>query len=316
VNVVFMGTSTFAVPALERLLASTHVLIAVVTQPDRPQGRGRRITLAPVKQVALAQRLPVLQPPRARDPAFLTQLSAFAPDIVVVAAYGQLLPPTLLALPPCGCVNVHASLLPKYRGAAPVNWALIRGETVTGVTIMRMEETLDTGPVLLQVARPIDPSEDAATLQDRLADLGAETLLQALDGLVSGTVTPMPQDHDQATFAPKLRKEDGLIRWELRAVAVSNLIRGVTPWPGALTTHNGKPLRVWRATVVATETVEAPGTVARIDRQGAWVATSDAYVVLQEVQPAGGRRMDVGAYARGHGLRVGEVLRHADSNDG
>ncbi len=309
-----MGTSSFAVPSLERLCTSTHGVLAVVTQPDRPQGRGRRISPSPVKQTALAYGLPVLQPQRARDPAFLADLKAIAPDIIVVVAYGQLLPPKLLALPPKGCVNVHASLLPKYRGAAPVNWALIHGERVTGVTIMLMDESLDTGPILLQVAQDIDPADNAQTLQDRLARLGAETLLQALAGLASGTLKPVPQEHEQATYAPKLRKEDGHVRWQQSAVDIANLIRGVTPWPGALTTHAGKPLRIWRAMARAAEAEETPGTVAQIDRQGVWVATGDGYVVLQEVQPAGRRRMDAGAYARGHGLRVGDVLGHADAD--
>lgn len=309
-----MGTSSFAVPSLERLCTSTHGVLAVVTQPDRPQGRGRRISPSPVKQTALAYGLPVLQPQRARDPAFLADLKAIAPDIIVVVAYGQLLPPKLLALPPKGCVNVHASLLPKYRGAAPVNWALIHGERVTGVTIMLMDESLDTGPILLQVAQDIDPADNAQTLQDRLARLGAETLLQALAGLASGTLKPVPQEHEQATYAPKLRKEDGHVRWQQSAVDIANLIRGVTPWPGALTTHVGKPLRIWRAMAMAAEAQEAPGTVAQIDRQGVWVATGDGYLVLQEVQPAGRRRMDAGAYARGHGLRVGDVLGHADAD--
>lgn len=314
-NVVFMGTSTFAVPSLERLLSSPHTLLAVVTQPDRPQGRGRRITPSPVKQVALAYGLPVLQPHRARAPAFLAELIALVPELIVVAAYGQLLPASLIALPPQGCINVHASLLPKYRGAAPVNWALIRGEEVTGVTIMLMDETLDTGPILQQVAVNIDPVDNAETLQDRLAQLGAETLLKALTELALGTVKPIPQDHEQATYAPKLRKEDGLIRWEQSAVTVVNRVRGVTPWPGALTTHAGKPLRIWCASVVAANAVETPGTVTRLEPQGVWVATRDGYVVLQEVQPAGGRRMEAGAYARGHGLRVGDRLGDVTSDD-
>jgi methionyl-tRNA formyltransferase len=313
-NAVFMGTSSFAVPALERLVASPHVLLAVVTQPDRPQGRGRQIMPSAVKRAALAHGLPVLQPQRAREAAFVAELTALAPDVIVVAAYGQLLPPALIVLPAYGCINVHASLLPKYRGAAPVNWALIRGERVTGVTIMRMDETLDTGPILLQAALEIAPADDAGTLQERLAQLGAETLLKALTGLACGTLQPIPQDHRQATYAPKLRKEDGRIRWAQPAEAVSNRIRGVTPWPGALTTHAGNPLRIWRATAVAQATEEPPGTVARLDRQGIWVATSDGYIVLQEVQPAGGRRMDAAAYARGHGLRAGDILGHADDD--
>jgi methionyl-tRNA formyltransferase len=303
-----MGTSTFAVPSLERLLASRHTVVAVVTQPDRPQGRGQRIAYSPVKQVALSQQLRILQPRRASDPQSLAELKSIAPQAIVVAAYGQLLRPALLAIPPLGCLNVHASLLPKYRGAAPINWALIRGERVTGVTIMLIDETLDTGPILLRSELAIDPSDDAGTLQKRLAACGAETLLRALEGVEAGSLTPMPQDHGLATYAPKLRKEDGMIVWDRSAIILANFIRGVTPWPGAMTRHQGKPLRVWRATPMALSERGTPGKIATIDKLGAWVETGDGYLVLLEVQPAGGRRMDAAAYARGHGLHPGDVL--------
>jgi methionyl-tRNA formyltransferase len=308
VNVVFMGTSAFAVPSLERLIASRHGVLAVVTQPDRPQGRGRRTAYSPVKQVALAQRLHLLQPPRASDPQLLAELKSLAPHVIVVAAYGQLLLPALLAIPSLWCVNIHASLLPKYRGAAPINWALIHGERVTGVTIMVIDATLDTGPILLQSELVIDPSDDAGTLQERLATHGAATLMRALDGAEAGSLKPTPQDHTQASYAPKLRKEDGRIGWHRRAVDLANLIRGVTPRPGAVTMHRGKLLRVWRATPIAMSGVGMPGRIATIDARGAWVETGEGYLVLVEVQPASGRRMDAAAYARGHGLHPGDVL--------
>jgi methionyl-tRNA formyltransferase len=307
-NVVFMGTSAFAVPALERLMASRHTVVAVVTQPDRPQGRGRRIAASPVKQVAAAQRLHILQPHRASDPHLLAELNSLTPQVIVVAAYGQLLRPALLTMPPLGCINVHASLLPKYRGAAPINWALIRGERVTGVTIMLIDETLDTGPILLQSELAIEPSDDAGTLQDRLATCGAETLLHALDAMESGALSAVPQDHVKATYAPKLRKEDGIVVWGRSADDLANLIRGVTPWPGAVTTHQGKALRIWRATPMAMSGSGRPGRVATIDALGIWVETGEGYLVLCEVQPAGGRRMAAGAYARGHALRSEDVL--------
>jgi methionyl-tRNA formyltransferase len=303
-----MGTSAFAVPALERLLGSPHAVLAVVTQPDRPQGRGRRPAYSPVKRLALAQRLHILQPLRTNEPQWLAEIELLAPHVIVVAAYGQLLLPTLLAIPPLGCVNVHASLLPKYRGAAPINWALIRGERVTGVSIMVIDETLDTGPILLQSALVIDPDDDAGTLQERMAAHGAETLLRALDGVESGSLKPRPQDHTQATYAPKLLKQDGIIRWDRRAVDLSHLIRGVTPWPGAVTTHGGKLLRIWHAIPMAMSEVGAPGRIAAIDERGACVETGDGYLVLVEVQPASGRRMEAAAYARGHGLQTGDVL--------
>jgi methionyl-tRNA formyltransferase len=307
-NVVFMGTSAFAVPVLERLVASRHTVVAAVTQPDRPQGRGRRIAASPVKQMAVAQRLHILQPLRASDPHFLAELNALTPQVIVVAAYGQLLRPALLTIPPWGCVNVHASLLPKYRGAAPINWALMRGERVTGVTIMLIDETLDTGPILLQSELAIEPSDDAGTLQERLATCGAEALLHALDAMESGTLRAVPQDHGKATYAPKLRKEDGIVVWGRSTDDLAHLIRGVTPWPGALTTHQGKPLRIWRATPMAMSGSGRPGRVATIDALGIWVETGDGHLVLHEVQPAGGRRVAAGAYARGHALRSEAVL--------
>jgi len=303
-----MGTSAFAVPSLERLVSSRHAVLAVVTQPDRPQGRGRQIAASPVKQVATGQQLRLLQPNRASDPQLLAELKSLAPQVIVVAAYGQLLRPALLAIPPLGCVNVHASLLPKYRGAAPISWALICGERVTGVTIMLIDKTLDTGPILLQSDLAIDPSDDASTLQERLAACGAETLLRALDGMASGSLKPVPQDHALATYAPKLRKEDGIIVWGRSADDLARLIRGVTPWPGAATTHQGKSLRIWRATPMAMSGAGMPGRVATINERGIWVETGDGYLVLVEVQPANGRRMDAAAYARGHGLRPEDML--------
>jgi methionyl-tRNA formyltransferase len=302
-----MGTASFAVPALERLVAAQHAVVAAVTQPDRPRGRGLQVMPSPLKQAALAYGLPVLQPQRAGDPAFVAQVRALAPEVIVVAAYGQLLPPPLLAIPPLGCVNVHASLLPKYRGAAPINWALIHGERVTGVTIMLMEAELDAGPILLQATLPIEPNDDAGTLHDRLAQLGADALIEALAGLAAGSLKPVPQDPAAATYARKLRKEDGVIRWEQSARQLANLIRGVTPWPGAFTRHAGRTLRIWRATAEA-DGAAPPGTVVKVDVAGAWVATGDGALLLREVQPAGGKRMAAAAYARGHALRPGDVL--------
>lgn len=305
---VFMGSSTFAVPSLECLLARHHRVLAVVTQPDRPRGRGQQISPSPVKAVALAHQLPVLQPVSAKEPRFFAQIAAFAPDIIIVVAYGQVLPATLLSIPPRGCVNVHASLLPKFRGAAPIQWALMRGERVTGITIMLMDETLDTGPVLLQSEIPIDPTDNAHTLHDRLAVRGADRLLQALDCMAAGVVKPVPQDHRQATYAPKLRKEDGIIRWEQSAITLANLIRGVTPWPGAFTTHAGTPLKICRAHAIAVAEATRPGFIARLDAHGAWIETGAGYLILEEVQPPGRRAMDIAAYARGHALRLGDVL--------
>jgi methionyl-tRNA formyltransferase len=308
VQIVFMGTSAFAVPILEGLFASRHDVVAVVTQPDRPRGRGQRIEAPPIKHVATAHQLPILQPRRASEARFLAELASLAAQVIVVAAYGQLLRSGLLSLPPLGCVNVHASLLPKYRGAAPVNWALIRGERMTGVSIMVIEPTLDTGPILLQSELPIEPSDDAGSLEARLAERGAETLLRALDGLESGILRPMPQDHALATYAPKLRKDDGTIVWSRRADDLDHLIRGVTPWPGAMTTHRGKPLRIWRATPRTRFGSGTAGQVTTVDALGIEVQTGEGSLLVLEVQPASGRRMAAAAYARGHALGHADVL--------
>jgi methionyl-tRNA formyltransferase len=256
----------------------------------------------------MERRLPVLQPRRASQASFLAEIRSLAPQVMVVAAYGQLLRPALLAIPPLGCVNVHASLLPKYRGAAPINWALIRGERVTGVTIMLMEETLDTGPILLQSELVIDAADDAGTLQSRLARCGAETLLLALDGMTAGTLKPVPQDHERATYAPKLQKQDGRIDWNQSAEVLAHFIRGVTPWPGALTTHQGKPVRIWRATALPQCGSGRPGWVVGVAGDGIQVETSSGILLLLEVQPANGRRMAATAYARGHALHAADVL--------
>jgi methionyl-tRNA formyltransferase len=307
-NIVFMGTSAFAVPSLRSLIAAPHTLMTVVTQPDRPQGRGQRIAPSPVKELSLMYQLRTLQPRRAREAEFLAALQDLSPDLIIVAAYGQLLPPALLAIPPKGCINVHASLLPKYRGAAPVSWALIRGEVVTGVTIMSMEATLDTGPILMQATEKILPGDNAQTLSERLALLGADVLLRVLSGIESGTLIPVAQDPHQATYAPKLRKEDGFLQWDHHATDLANRVRGVTPWPGATTIHAGKPLRIWRATARKAAEEGHPGRVGKIDELGAWVETGQGYLVIEEVQPAGGRRMETGAYVRGHALQPGEML--------
>jgi methionyl-tRNA formyltransferase len=252
--------------------------------------------------------LPVLQPRRASQATFLAEIKSLAPEVIVVAAYGQILRPALLAIPPLGCVNVHASLLPKYRGAAPINWALMRGERVTGVTIMLMDEALDTGPILLQSEIVIDAADDAGTLQSRLARCGAETLLLALDGMATGSLKPVPQNHDLATYAPKLQKEDGRIDWHQSAEVVSHLIRGVTPWPGALTTHGGRPIRVWQATALPQCGSRRPGRVVSVAADGVQVETGKGILRLLEVQPANGRRMAAAAYARGHMLHPADVL--------
>jgi len=307
-SVMFMGTPEFALPSLERLAVNGWPIAAVVTQPDRPRGRGRSRIAPPVKDAALRLGLPVLQPERVRDPAFLDTCRALAPDVIVVAAFGQILPAVLLEIPRFGCINVHPSLLPKYRGAAPMNWTLIRGESVTGVTIMRMNEAMDAGDILIQEETPIDPGEDYGALHDRLAILGAGLLARALDGIVSGTLTGTPQNPSGATFAPKIGREDGLIRWDAPADAVVNLIRGLSPTPGAWTRCDGKILKVFRAEASPGPVADAPGTVGEAMPGGLPVAVRGGRVCLTEVQLENKKRLPIGDFLRGQRLASGSRL--------
>jgi methionyl-tRNA formyltransferase len=308
-RVIFMGTPEFAVPSLESLLSSGHQVIGVVTQPDRPKGRGQAIVESAVKQVARRAGLPVLQPLKMKDPALLASLQEWNPEVIAVAAFGRILPPAILALPPQGCVNVHASLLPKYRGAAPIQWALINGERETGITTMLMDTGLDTGPVLLQEQVAIQPDDTAGSLSVRLAQVGGRLLLATLDGLKAGTLSPRPQDDAAATLAPLLKKEDGLIDWTLEAPAIANRIRGLTPWPGAYTFLGPIRWLICRAQPAARPTQgHAPGTVLDANKDGVLVATGSGTLAITELQPANSRRMTVGQYLAGHPVPAGAVL--------
>jgi methionyl-tRNA formyltransferase len=245
----FMGTPEFACPTLRTLIERGEQLLAVVTQPDRPKGRGQKLMPPPVKELALAHDIPVLQPPKVRDPAFVETVRAMEPDVIVVVAFGQILPKALLDIPPQGCINVHASLLPRYRGAAPLNWCIINGETETGVTTMLMDPGLDTGPMLLTDSTPIDDHEDIVSLHDRMSLMGAQLLAETLDGLKQGAIPPRQQDDSLTCYAPMLKKEDGLITWYRDARTIHNQVRGMAVWPGAYTFVNGQLLKVFRTRV-------------------------------------------------------------------
>ncbi len=244
-SIVFMGTPDFACPTLQTLIDRGERLLAVVTQPDRPKGRGHKLMPPPVKELALAHDIPVLQPHRVRASAFVDSIRQLAPELIVVVAFGQILPKALLDIPPRGCVNVHASLLPRYRGAAPLNWCIINGETETGVTTMLMDTGLDTGPMLLKRATPIDENEDIVSLHDRMASLGAELLAETLDGLREGRIEPQAQDDSLSCYAPLLKKEHGLIDWQRPARQIHNQVRGLAAWPGAQTLLNGQALKLF-----------------------------------------------------------------------
>lgn len=307
-RILFMGTPEFAVPALTGLVKHGYPVIGVVTQPDRPRGRGRATALSPVKILAAALGLTVFQPERVRHPSFLETFQELAPDLVIVAAFGQILPKEIIFTPRLGCINIHPSLLPKYRGAAPINWALIRGEEKTGVTIMRMGEGVDSGAILLQEETPIGPSEVYGMLHDRLAKMGAELLLIALAMLQAGTLQPQPQDDLLATRAPRLSREDGLIHWENDHIGIVSLIRGLSPHPCAYTTLDGKQLKIFIASAQTAAVTEAPGTVVGETAAGLRVAAGNGFVLLRELQLEGKKRLAVGDFLRGVRIIPGKVL--------
>lgn len=304
-RIVFWGTPAFALPALRALGDEGHDVLAVVTQPDRPAGRGRELAKSAVKVEAEAEGIPVLQPEKARDPEFAAKLRELAPDLSVVVAYGQILKPEVLDLPRLGSVNIHGSLLPELRGAAPVQWAIIRGKETTGVTIMRMDAGLDSGPMLLRVEEPIEPDESACELSARLAEIGAEALVEALALIEAGELVPEPQDHARATYAPKLGREQARIDWSLPAVEVSRWIRGLDDVPGAWS-----PLGAAGAVKLFCPTVDAaagePGTVLETRGGGIVVACGEGSVLIREVQPPGKRRMGAADWVRGRGVAVGD----------
>lgn len=311
-RVVFMGTPQFAVPILEAVVDAGYKVVGVVTQPDRPRGRGRKVAPSPVKEAAINRGLALFQPPRVSAPEFLAALEDLLPDVIAVAAFGQILPPAVLKAPKYGCINVHASLLPRYRGAAPIHRAIINGEKETGITTVFMDEGLDTGDILLQEALPITDEDTAGTLHDRLAQLGARTLVKTLDMLAAGRLKPRPQDHARATYAPALTREDELINWEAGARDVFNQVRGLNPWPGAATIFEGHVLKIWRVEVAAGESLAAgvlPGQVRLADPEdGLIVQAGSGLVLVKELQLQGGRRMSAQDFLRGHPIPVGTVF--------
>jgi len=305
---VFLGTPAFAVPSLAVLAENARVSL-VVCNPDRPAGRGRAMTAPPVKEEAVRRGIPVFQPEKARHPDAVRRIAAEAPDWIVVVAYGHILPKSILDIPRLGCVNVHASLLPKYRGAAPINWAVARGETETGVTIMRMDEGMDTGPILHVRTIPIGDEDTAETMFSKLSVLGAEALREALGMLRAGTLVETPQDASRATYAPMLKKEHGRIDWSRPADEVRNLVRGMTPWPSAFAQHAGRTIKVLSAHIAPEPRGGAqPGEVVSLRRDGMVVACGEGALRIASVQPEGGKAMDAWAYAQGRRVSPGDRL--------
>jgi methionyl-tRNA formyltransferase len=309
--VLFFGTPRFAVPTLQHLLDSAHTVAGVVTQPDRPRGRGQRITFAPVKALASARHIPIIQPDRLKPPEVADALRAWGADIAVVAAYGRIIPAHLLTIPRLGMINVHASLLPRYRGAAPVHRAVINGDAETGVTIMRVVEALDAGPMFAKAIRSIAPDETSDIVEDDLAELGARLLIDVLEQMASGTAREEPQDESQATYAPRLVKEEGLIDWSQSATQIHNRVRGLYPWPHAYSFLNGSRLIIRRSRVLADGEGPrrfAPGTITQMAPDGLIVATGQGDLRVLEVQPEGRRPMSVRDFTAGRRVSPGDAF--------
>ncbi len=310
-RIVFFGSAELSCVSLEALLGQPDFeVVGVVTQPDRPKGRSLKLQPPPVKVVAQRTRLPALQPERAREEKFLEDLRGLVPDLVAVAAYGQILPKAILDLPRFGCLNVHTSLLPKYRGAAPIQWALLNDEAETGVTIMKMDAGLDTGDILAQQRTAIADTDDAPSLHDRLAKLGAELLVRTIPGYIAGKIHPRPQPAAGATLAPKIKKEDGHIDWAMPARVIWNRVRAFTPWPGAFTHWPAQPgpqmLKIWQAEVASQK--GRSGEVLQADRAGLVIGCGAGALRVLQVQPESGRRMSAPEFVAGHSLEAGRIL--------
>ena len=303
-TILFMGTPDFAVPSLEALIAAGHTICGVFTQPDRPKNRGMKLQAPPVKRIALAYDIPVFQPVTLKDGTALEEIRQLSPELIVVAAYGRLLPREILELPAKGCINVHSSLLPKYRGAAPINWAVLNGEEETGVTIMYMAKELDAGDIISAAETPIDSDEDALTLTNRLAELGAETLSRTVQALNDGTAGRTRQDESAVTFAPMLSRELSPMDFTRPARSLHDQVRGLQPWPCAVTELSGATVKVYRTTVGGAVKA-APGTIVRADKTGIEIACGDGLTLrILELQPQNGKRMAVASYLAGHPVQV------------
>lgn len=307
-KIIYMGTPDFAVEALEALASSRHEVTAVFTQPDKPKGRGKAMQFTPVKEVALRENIPVYQPKKVRDPEVIQKIRELAPDVLVVVAFGQIIPQEILDIAPYGCINVHGSLLPKYRGAAPIQWAVIDGEKESGVTTMQMDAGLDTGDMLLKTVVPLDEKETGGSLFDKLSKAGADLLLKTLDALENGTVTPQKQGESPTAYAKMLTKDMGAIDWNRPAKELERLIRGLNPWPGTYTEYQGKTLKIWGATVKEGGDPSKAGTIVNVKKHSFGIQTKDGILVPTEIQLEGKKRMTAEAFLCGVSLEEGTVL--------
>ncbi|WP_092924325.1 methionyl-tRNA formyltransferase [Romboutsia hominis] len=307
-RIVFMGTPEIALGCLQKIIDEKHEVIGVITQPDKPQNRGKKLGMPPVKELALKYDIPVYQPLKARDEAFVNVLKELNPDVIVVVAYGQILPKSILDIPKFGCINVHVSLLPKYRGAAPINWVIINGEEKTGVTTMYMDEGLDTGDMILQKEFALDNEITAGELHDKMMVVGAETLKETLDLIEKGCAPRTKQNHDEFSYAPMMDKSLGNIDFNKSAKDIHNLVRGVNPWPSAYTTYDGKTMKVWKTKVLNEESQKAPGTILSVDKDGIKVSTLDKVILLEEIQMPGKKRVLVSEYIKGNSIDTSKIL--------
>ena len=307
-RVIFMGTPDFSVGTLQALIDAGHEVVLAVTQPDKPKGRGKSMQFPPVKEAALEHGIEVYQPRRVREPECVEYLRSFDADIIVVVAFGQILPKEILEMPKYGCVNVHASLLPKYRGAAPIQWAVINGEKVSGVTTMRMDEGLDTGDMILKEEVVLDEKETGGSLFDRLSGVGAKLCVRTLEAIEDGTAIYTKQDHAAATNTTLIKKQFGIIDWNKPAAEIECLIRGLNPWPSAYTYLNGKTLKIWAAAVKDETSDKEPGELTEVTKHSVGVQTGDGILMLEEVQLEGKKRMSADAFLRGNALSEGMKL--------
>mgnify|MGYP002518848991 CR=1 FL=1 len=309
-RVIFMGTPDFSVGTLEALIEAGHEVVLAVTQPDKPKGRGGKMQYTPVKEAALAHDIPVYQPKKIREPECIEELKKYHADIMVVIAFGQILPKEILEMTPYGCINVHASLLPKYRGAAPIQWAVIDGEEVSGVTTMQMNEGLDTGDMILKTEVKLDPKETGGSLHDKLAEAGAKLCVETLKCLEDKTATWEPQGESTTAYAKMLDKNLGNINWSDSAVRIERLIRGLNPWPSAYTHWNDKVMKLWQADVVAENTAQEAGTIVKVEKDSFYVQTGEGLLKVEELQLQGKKRMDTDAFLRGNHMECGEILKN------
>ena len=308
-KLIFCGTPQFAVPTLEKLVAEKFSIQLVITNPDEPRGRGHKVQPSPVKESALKHGLPLFQPAKVKTDETREYLSQYHPDAIVIVAYGHIVPQWMIDIPPLGCINLHASLLPKYRGAAPIAWAIIHGEKETGVTTMKIDAGMDTGDMLLERREPIRDDDTTETLGERLSVTGADLTIETLRKLERGEITPRPQNHDLATVAPRLKKEDGVIDWSLTAEEIERRVRGLIPWPGAYTSFRGNRLHIWRAEAAAAESSNlAPGAITAEGKRLAVACGAGTQLVLHEVQMEGRKRISARDFANGARVESGEIL--------